>query len=226
MLTASVQARDKLGSSIDRFIRAGDFSIRRYAALGDSFSAGLSADGKRWPDELAARLTQRNPAVIYLNVARAGAMSRDVFETQLPQALAFKPDLATVICGANDVLLAQRPDIAGYAGRLSDMVQALRRASPGGAIITATCPNMVGRLPLTARVRERMANAIALLNEATRSVADRLGVPYVEFEATPAQVGADEADAIWCEATGACEERVEAFSRAISKAQVMVKLGA
>ena len=108
-------------------------TVSAYVALGDSFTAGRgSADGERWADQLAARLRRDSPELDYRNLAVDGATSAEVLE-QLPAALALEPDLVTVICGANDVLLTSRPDVDGYEDRFGQILgDAARRARSRG----------------------------------------------------------------------------------------------
>ena len=81
--------------------------VRAYAALGDSFTAGRdSIDAERWPDLMAAAMRRVNPELRYENLAVDGATSAEVLERQVEPGLALEPDFVTVICGANDVLLA------------------------------------------------------------------------------------------------------------------------
>ena len=155
--------------------------IGSYAALGDSFTAGRGLDGRRWTDELASRLADRNPNFTHRNFARPGATSLDVVDTQLTRALEYSPDLVTIVCGVNDVLGAQRPDFIGYAERLSETILRLRENAVRTFVVTATCPNHAWRLSLAKRAHEQLVNGVELLNEATRSVARRLAVPYVDF---------------------------------------------
>jgi lysophospholipase L1-like esterase len=152
--------------------------------LGDSFTGARGPAGARWADRLAGRLARTNPDLEGRNFAEPGATSADVLERQVPRALEFAPDLVTVVCGLNDVLLAAHPDIGPYAAQLTEMICLLREGAPGVMIVTATCPNHASRLPLTERVRERLENAVELLNEVTRSLAGRLDVPYVDFAST------------------------------------------
>ena len=95
-----------------------------YVALGDSFTAGLEPGQPRWPDELARALGGR-----YVNLASVGATSKEVEQEQLERALELKPDVVTLVCGANDVLFNTRPDPEAYAASLSRMFARLRRES-------------------------------------------------------------------------------------------------
>jgi lysophospholipase L1-like esterase len=163
--------------------QTGGVRISRYVALGDSFTAGQAADGHRWTDRLAGRLSRTSPDLAYRNLAQPGATSADVLEQQVPLAVEFASDLVSVVCGLNDVLLVPQPDVGQYAANLREIISRLRRQAPGVVVVTATCPNHASRLPLTERVRARLGNAVELLNEVTRSLAGRLDVAYVDLAA-------------------------------------------
>lgn len=136
--------------------------------------------GRHWVDALTSWLAESNEDLELANLATPGATSNDVLAHQLPALERFEPELVTVVCGVNDVLLADRPDISGYAGRLEQILR-LARGARDAVVVTATCPDRLGALPLNTRVRIDLGNAIDLLNEATRSAARRGGVPCVEL---------------------------------------------
>ena len=145
--------------------------IEAYAALGDSFTAGReSVIGERWPDRLAAGLREVNPGLVYENLAVDGANSAEVLE-QVPVATALRPNLVTVICGANDVLLTTRPDVEGYEERFSRILASLLEELPEAAIVTGTAPESWNFMDLRPRTRKRIAEATEALNEATRRIA-------------------------------------------------------
>lgn len=160
---------------------------RSYVAMGDSFTAGAEGEERsgRWPDELAARLRRANAELDYRNLAVAGARSDAVARDQLAPALRLRPDVVTLVCGANDVLLSVRPDIGRYAATLAAMLRRLGEGLPEAAIVTATTPNLADLLPLHERSRRRVAAGMARLAEATRLVARREGVVCLEFAAHP-----------------------------------------
>jgi len=145
--------------------------IETYAALGDSFTAGReSVIGQRWADRVASGLRQVNPGLVYENLAVDGANSAEVLE-QVPVATALGPNLVTVICGANDVLLTTRPDVEGYEERFARILGTLRAELPEAAIITATAPESWHFMDLRPRTRKRIADATEALNEATLRIA-------------------------------------------------------
>jgi lysophospholipase L1-like esterase len=159
--------------------------VSTYVALGDSFTAGReSGDGERWADRLAKGLRAVNPDLTYCNLAVDGASSADVL-VQIPAALEFKPDLITVICGANDVLLTSRPDIEGYERRFSEILERLIEAVPEAAILTATAPESWHFMELRPRTKARLVKALSDLNAVTRTVAARHRVPCLNVASHP-----------------------------------------
>ncbi|MGE5408589.1 MAG: SGNH/GDSL hydrolase family protein [Syntrophothermus sp.] len=159
--------------------------VSTFVALGDSFTAGReSIDAERWADRLAAALRAVNPRLAYRNLAVDGAGSAEVLE-QVPAALALRPDLVTVICGANDVLLTSRPDVAGYERRFGEILERLRAGAPGAAILTATAPESWHFMELRPRTRARLARALTELNAVTRAVAASHGVPCLDVVGHP-----------------------------------------
>jgi lysophospholipase L1-like esterase len=151
--------------------------VRAYAALGDSFTAGRdSIDAERWPDLLAAGMRRVNPDLRYENLAVDGATSAEVLTEQVEPALALEPDFVTVICGANDVLLATRPDVSGYAERIDQILSRLREGAPEAALVTATAPESWHFMEMRPRTEKRLIEATTELNEVTRAAAKRYGV--------------------------------------------------
>jgi lysophospholipase L1-like esterase len=161
--------------------------VRAYAALGDSFTAGRdSIDAERWADLLAAGMRRVNPDLRYENLAVDGATSGEVLDGQIEPGLALDPDFITVICGANDVLLATRPDVAGYAGRIDAIFKRLREGAPGAALVTATAPESWLFMELRPRTEARLIAATTELNAVTREVAGRYDIFCLPVAGHPA----------------------------------------
>ena len=146
-----------------------------YVAMGDSFTAGTDPSGTRWPDELARSLGGR-----YVNLAEVGATSEQVETEQLERALELSPDVVTLVCGANDVLLNTRPDADAYAERLSRMFTRLRREHPDVMILTATYPDISRFLDLRPRSQIRVERGMTRFNAACRAIARRHKVVVLE----------------------------------------------
>jgi lysophospholipase L1-like esterase len=161
--------------------------VRAYAALGDSFTAGRdSVDAERWADLLAAAMRRVNPDLRYENLAVDGATSADVLRGQVEPALALEPDFVTVICGANDVLLTTRPDVAGYAERIDRILARLRAGAPKAMLVTATAPVGWQFMGLRPRTEARLVAATTELNDVTRAAAERHGVLCLPVAGHPA----------------------------------------
>jgi phosphatidylinositol alpha 1,6-mannosyltransferase len=152
-----------------------------YVAMGDSFTAGIDPSAPRWADELA-----RSLGGDYVNLAAVGATSEQVEREQLERALELRPDVVTLVCGANDVLLHTRPDADAYAERLSRMFGRLRREQPDVMIMTATYPDITQFLELRPRSRIRVERGMRRFNAACRAVASRHHVVLLEGFKHPA----------------------------------------
>ena len=92
-----------------------------------------------WPDRVAAALARApdGPAdLAYCNVAEHGLRTAEVRATQLGAVLAFRPDLALVVTGSDDVI---RRDFERCDDLLADydaIVTALQGA--GAEVVTTT----------------------------------------------------------------------------------------
>ena len=161
--------------------------VRAYAALGDSFTAGRdSVDAERWPDLLAAGMRRVNPDLRYENLAVDGATSAEVLDRQVGAALALEPDFITVICGANDVLLATRPDVTSYAESFEEILRRLREGAPEATLVTATAPEGWQFMELRPRTEARLIRATRQLNDVTRAAAERHGAVCLPVAGHPA----------------------------------------
>jgi len=156
-------------------------SLSTYVALGDSLTYGTGAEGEgRWPDEVAAALGAR-----YFNIAKVGATSRAVEQEQLEPALALRPDLVSLICGANDVLESVRPDPEAFGERLDRMFGRIRAEARGPLVLTATYPDLSRFVDLRPRTRRRVRRGIEDFNSACREVAARHDALLLEWAAHP-----------------------------------------
>lgn len=162
-------------------------AVRAYAALGDSFTAGRdSIDAERWADLLAAGMRRVNPELRYENLAVDGATSAEVLDGQVAAGLALDPDFITIICGANDVLLATRPDVEGYAKNFDEILRRLREGAPEAMLVTATAPEGWQFMDLRPRTEARLIEATRELNDVTRAAAERYGVLCLPVAGHPA----------------------------------------
>jgi lysophospholipase L1-like esterase len=160
--------------------------IARYAALGDSLSAG--GEGQPWAPwpRLLVPMLERGAHEVSLSVlARAGSTAGRMHDEQLAAAVAWRPDLVTVTSGANDVLLAFRPDVAAAGLALERTLTALRADLPAARVLVLTYPLFV-ELPYRRRSKRRVLDGMRELNEAVRAISRRTGAALVDLERDPA----------------------------------------
>ena len=145
--------------------------VNSYVALGDSFTAGNGIDpGRRWPDLLASELGGDREDFEYLNLARDGATSLEVESTVGP-AIDLEPDLVTLVCGANDVLLSTRPDIAGFESRFDGMLKRLKDGIPSARVLVSNYPSSWQMEGLRPRTLKRLQTGMDALNRVIVDVA-------------------------------------------------------
>ncbi len=119
----------------------------RYVALGDSITEqtrepaiGAVDHWHGWASRLAtildgdARLDGRR--VEFTNLARHGERVRNVVDSQVPRAVAIRPDLVSILIGNRD-LASRRADPDALAAHLSSAVSALR--SIGADVLLVNC---------------------------------------------------------------------------------------
>jgi lysophospholipase L1-like esterase len=94
-------------------------------AVGASETAGVGADHpsrEAWPSVLHDRAL---PRATYVNVGVSGSTVGQALATQLPQALAAEPDVATVWLAVNDI--THLVPVEAYEQQLRTLVHELRR---------------------------------------------------------------------------------------------------
>ena len=152
----------------------------RYVALGDSFTEGLmdevGPDGRHrgWADRLACVLAERNPALLYANLAVRGRLLQQVLDEQVPAAVALQPDLVTLAAGVNDTL-RRSYDLHASMTALDQAVATLRRTGADVVLVAFGDPSRRSRVMGSVRDRIRAANT------ATRAIADHHGCYLVDF---------------------------------------------
>jgi lysophospholipase L1-like esterase len=115
----------------------------RYLALGDSYTIGVGAsDGsKSFPSLLAQRVEAAvGRRVDLCNPAVNGFTSVDVIRTQLDHLERFRPDLVSVLVGANDVVQNRTPE--DYRESLIRIYDAVRKQKlPPGQVVAVSMPD-------------------------------------------------------------------------------------
>lgn len=142
---------------------------RRYVALGDSLTEGLcdpAPDGalRGWADRLALLLSAEG-GLHYANLAVRSKRVADVCATQLPRAMELKPDLVSILIGAND-LVKPTVDVPALAAALEHTVVQLRGI---GADVVLVTPFLPRRRAASIYSRRFAAFATALTGIAART---------------------------------------------------------
>ncbi len=142
---------------------------RRYVALGDSLTEGLcdpAPDGalRGWADRLALLLAARG-GLHYANLAIRSKRVSDVCGPQLETALRLRPDLVSILVGAND-LVKPRVDVPALARRVEGAVASLRAQ---GADVVLVTPFLPGNRAAGMYARRFAAFATALTGVAART---------------------------------------------------------
>jgi lysophospholipase L1-like esterase len=160
---------------------------KRFAALGDSLTEGVGDPDRRgslrgWADRLAEAMATVEPDLAYLNLARRGLPAGEVRWTQLEPALAFRPDLSSVLVGMND-LLEPRFDPAAFERELAAIVRPLREG--GAVVLTGTFPDVTLFSPLPKRFLTGIRARLRAASDAVRAVSEAHGALCLDLEALP-----------------------------------------
>ncbi|MBB3082693.1 SGNH/GDSL hydrolase family protein [Geodermatophilus sabuli] len=155
-------------------------SWRRYVALGDSFTEGLSdpdpqrpGEYRGWADRLAEHLAAAaDGEVEYANLAVRGRLLPQVVAEQVPVALDARPDLVSLVAGGND-LLRPGADPDRLAAVLEDAVVRLRATGADVLLATGVDPRQT---PIVRRTRGR----VAVFNASLWSIAARHGAVVLD----------------------------------------------
>lgn len=157
--------------------------IQSFAALGDSFTEGMSdlrPDGtyRGWADRLADRLAARSDGFAYANLAVRGKLIQQIAEDQVAPTVAMGADLVTLVGGLNDVL---RPkcDLGRVRGLLEESVEKLVPAC--GQLVLMHNPGRNG--PVMDRYyRPRMEELYGFID----TLGARTGALVVDLYSSPA----------------------------------------
>ncbi|MDP5226772.1 MULTISPECIES: SGNH/GDSL hydrolase family protein [Arthrobacter] len=155
-------------------------TVRRYLALGDSFTEGVGdrhpfmPNGVRgWADRVAEKLAKAEPGWEYANLAIRSKRLRHIVDEQLEPALAMKPTLISLYAGGNDIL-----DLGTDMDRLleeyRDLVEEL--AGTGARLILFT-----GYDVKVSALLEPLKKRNTYYNQRVREIAEEFGAVLVDY---------------------------------------------
>lgn len=158
----------------------------RYVALGDSLTEGLcdssrmrTGEYRGWADRLAQLLMHAQGDASPFRYANLAVRSRrvgDLIAEQLPKALDLRPDLVSVLIGAND-LVGPRADPTLLAAELEGAVRRLRAAGSDVLLVTPFLPHR--------RAALLFARRFAAFASELRHIAVETGAILLDIEAQP-----------------------------------------
>jgi EmrB/QacA subfamily drug resistance transporter len=173
----------------DRLAGSARLPFRRFVVVGDSMAAGTGdpAPGYEhvgWADLVSRAL---DGGAAYLNLGRRGLLASEVRATQLSHALAFRPDLAAVLCGGND-LMRRDVDPVTVERELDAIVGPLR--DTGCEVVMMAPFDMSESDALPDRDKPAWHALIEAMTVLARRVASRHGAVLVDFRSHPAGAAA------------------------------------
>ncbi|MFD7644443.1 SGNH/GDSL hydrolase family protein [Kitasatospora sp. NPDC059795] len=143
----------------------------RFAALGDSLTEGVGdpvpGGWRGWAALLAPSLSP--DPVDFRNLANSGALSRDLLVSQLPTALALRPQYAAVVVGGNDTLRASF-DLDLTARQFAAILSSL--TVTGTVPLTACLPDPGRLLRLPAPLARPLARRMRGVNAVVHALSD------------------------------------------------------
>ncbi len=154
-----------------------------YVAIGDSLSEGLGDRGFNqdrshcgWTDRLATLLSLQASAngqgFQFANLAIRGSGARTILGQQLNDALNLKPDLVTIMAGAND-FSANSKRRAEIAELLNDGLARLREAGVTVVIANTICPRHL-------RIFKPLLKRSEAITHIIEGLASKFGVPILD----------------------------------------------
>ncbi len=153
------------------------------AVLGDSVGVGIGdpALGGGWRG-FAPLLAAALGGARLTNLAVSGSRIGGVLESQLPAALALRPDVAVLVVGMNDTMRSDFDPLALLAD-LDHVVGTL--VATGTVVITAKYHDHHRVFRLPGPLRRALAARIAALNEILDIVGQRHGIGVVDLGQVP-----------------------------------------
>lgn len=154
--------------------------VLRFVALGDSLTEGVGdpvgGAWRGWAELLSAGLAPDGTPVEFHNFAASGAQTSDVLARQMPQALALRPDIASVLVGVNDTL-RRTFDIHAVAARLDHVYAAF--TEQGAVLLTACLPDPGTMLGLPGLLGRPLARRQQAVNSVVHALSERYGAVHL-----------------------------------------------
>ncbi len=163
-------------------------TIIRFVAIGDSLTEGIWdwGQGDRhagFAYLLADQLRQQEPGLEFHNLGAGGARTADVLQQQVSQAIQLKPDILTVLVGANDVPVTPEPL---FRQQYDQMIERIN-GKVTGLVLVGNIPNAAQLLPEQwASYQSLLAARVQVMNTIIMQATQRHGIPLVDLYSHPA----------------------------------------
>jgi lysophospholipase L1-like esterase len=161
--------------------------------VGDSVALGIFEETEGylplgWTDRIAAELRAVAPDLEYLNLGQMDVRSSRVRADQIPAAVALRPDLALVACGANDAFSPRyRPEAVDE--ELTAMVVALKDA--GAEVMTMSVLVLDDYPGLPEAIRADVPGRLRVWRQHSAALAAKLDTLHVDLTDHPSEHGGD-----------------------------------
>jgi lysophospholipase L1-like esterase len=159
----------------------------RLAVLGDSLAEAALADPVAgyervsWPERVARALRRQQGDLELLNVAKRDLTSAQVAAAQVEPALDFRPDLAFVLCGGNDIL-GREFDREQTRATIDSILTAFTGAGSDVLLITTFD---TGPLPVPEPFRTRLVERMPVLHELYRELGSDPRITLADLAKSP-----------------------------------------
>jgi acyl-CoA thioesterase I len=153
----------------------------RFLALGDSFTIGTGTTPDRsFPAELARSWIAAGREVLLRNPAVNGFTTDDLIREELPLVAPFRPTLATLLIGANDIVRGDDED--RYRRQLALIHERIRSGAPAARVWALPQPDW-SRSPAGSAFGEpaRIALTIERFNAIAREEGERAGARWIDL---------------------------------------------
>lgn len=152
----------------------------KFVAIGDSFTVGIGdeVEGvalKSWVDHFAQ---QHTPVLEYTNLAKRGLKTKEIREQQLDEALDMRPNLVSIIAGANDILKGDWNHKV-FEEELKLMVDSLSKS--GTTIIIGNLPDFTIRIPMPLEQQQLIKGQLVEANEIIQSLSNEYNLFHINL---------------------------------------------
>jgi len=155
--------------------------VRRYLALGDSFTIGTGTTPDRsFPAILVNRWWDQGLECDLRNPAVNGYTTDDLIREELALVESYRPDLVTLLIGANDIVAGSRED--RYRAQLRRIHDRILADAPSARRFALPQPDW-SLTPTGASFGDvaRIARTIERFNSIAREEAERAGASYLDI---------------------------------------------